>query len=284
MSGIRGKRTFVQHHGIFRRNLSAHGDVVCFRPKIEGIIAAFFIIQNQPDHSAVFQLSFRNVQRNVAYRLTCLADNPIIAVHTAVFHRAQEGAHGGDAGIAAGHGKGDLGAVRRQSPLGRDGKQRGRLGCGHRYRLGLCQLAVVGQECRQFFSGGQRIRECQGLLTCGGSTPVDQESATAQQAVRVRRTCIIFFQHDVGAVRNFAAQLYGHAGVASLGRSLNGHCGDIFLRCAGNQHRVIRALEHGFIVVALGQEDALVLLPVDHSADTPPRLQRLRQRHLIVLL
>ena len=208
----------------------------------------------------------------------------MVTVHAAVFHRAQEGVHCSDAGIAADHGKGDLGAVRRQSPLGRDGKQRGCLGCGHRYRLGLCQLAVVGQECCQFFSGGQRIRECQGLLTCGGSTPVDQESATAQQAVRVRRTCIIFFQHDVGAVRNFAAQLHAHAGVASLGRSLNGHCGDILLRRAGNQHRVIRSLEHGFIVVALGQEDALVLLPVDHGADTPPRLQGLRQRHLIVLL
>ena len=208
----------------------------------------------------------------------------MVTVHAAVFHRAQEGAHGGDAGIAADHGKGDLGAVRRQSPLGRDGKQRGHLGCGHRYRLGLCQLAVVGQECRQFFSGGQRIRECQGLLACGGSAPVGQECATAQHTVRVRRTCIIFFQHDVGAVRNFAAQLYGHAGVPRLRRSLNGHCGDIFLRCAGNQHRVIRALEHGFIVVALGQEDALVLLPVDHGTDTPPRLQRLRQRHLIVLL
>ena len=208
----------------------------------------------------------------------------MVTVHAAVFHRAQEGAHGGDAGIAADHGKGDLGAVRCQSPLGYDGKQRGRLGCGHRYRLGLCQLAVVGQECRQFFSGGQRIRECQGLLTCGGSTPVDQESATAQQAVRVRRTCIILSQQNTGTLRNLAAQLRGHAGIPRLGRSLNGHCGDIFLRCAGNQHRVIRTLEHGFVVVALGQEDALVLLPVDHGADTPPRLQGLRQRHLIVLL
>ena len=208
----------------------------------------------------------------------------MVTVHAAVFHRAQEGAHGGDAGIAADHGKGDLGAVRRQSPLGRDGKQRGRLGCGHRYRLGLCQLAVVGQERRQFFSGGQRIRECQGLLARGRCTPVGQESAIAQQAVRIRRTCIIFFQHDVGALWNLAAQLYGHAGVPRLGRSLNGHCWDIFLRCAGNQHRVIRALEHGFVVIALGQEDALVLLPVDHGADTPPRLQGLRQRHLIVLL
>ena len=284
LSGIRGKRTFVQHHGIFCGNLGAHGDVVGFRSKIVGEVIVLFIVQDQPDHIAVFQAVCRNIQRNVAGLLSQLADNPFVAVHTAVFHRAQESVHCSDAGIAAGNGKGDLGTVRRQSPLGRDGEQRGCLGCGHRYRLGLCQLAAVGQERRQFFSGGQRIRECQSLLARGRCTPVGQESATAQQAVRVLRTCIISFQHNVGALRNLTAQLHRHAGIPRLGHSLNGHCGDILLRRAGNQHRVVRTLEHGFVVVALGQEDVLVLLPVGHGADTPPRLQRLRQRHLIVHL
>ena len=284
LGSIRGKRTFVQHHGIFRGNLSAHGDVVGFRSKIVGEVIVLFIVQDQPDHIAVFQAVCRNIQRNVAGLLSQLASNPFVAVHTAFFHRAQESVHCSDAGIAADHGKGDLDAVRRQSPLGRDGKQRGRLGCGHRYRLGLRQLAVVGQECRQFFSGGQRIRECQGLLTRSGNIYAAQIGAVIQQAVCIRRTRIILFQQNTGTLRNLAAQLHAHAGVASLGRSLNGHCGDIFLRCAGNQHRIVRTMEHGFIVVALGQEDALVLLPVDHGADTPPRLQGLRQRHLIVLL
>ena len=70
LSGIRGKGAFVQHHGIFRRNLSAHGDVVGFRSKIVGVVFVLFIVQDQPDHIAVFQLSFRNVQRNVAQLLS----------------------------------------------------------------------------------------------------------------------------------------------------------------------------------------------------------------------
>ena len=70
LSGIRGKRTFVQHHGIFRGNLSAHGDVVGFRSKIVGEVIVLFIVQDQPDHIAIFQLSFRNIQCNVAQLLS----------------------------------------------------------------------------------------------------------------------------------------------------------------------------------------------------------------------
>ena len=70
LGSIRGKGAFVQHHGIFHRNLGTHGDVVGFRSKIVGEVIVLFIVQDQPDHIAVFQLSFRNIQCNVAQLLS----------------------------------------------------------------------------------------------------------------------------------------------------------------------------------------------------------------------
>ena len=85
-------------------------------------------------------------------------------------------------------------------------------------------------------------------------------------------------QHRTG--RNLAAQRHGHAGIPRLGRSLNGRRGDVLLRGAGNQNRVVRLSQ--LIVVAPGNKQIRASVPVGHSTDAPARLQGLRQRDFLV--
>ena len=113
MGGVRGKGAFVQHHGIFCWNLRTHSDVVSFRAKIVGEVIVLFIVQDQPDYIAIFQATRRNIQCYIPKFLIKLSCQPMVTIYTSVFHRAQEGTHIGNAGITAGNGKGDLGAVRR---------------------------------------------------------------------------------------------------------------------------------------------------------------------------
>ena len=61
---------------------------------------------------------------------------------------------------------------------------------------------------------------------------------------------------------------------------MNDRRGDVLLRGAGNQNRVVRLPQ--LIVVASGNKQFRTSVPVSHSTDAPARLQGLRQRDFLV--
>jgi len=156
----------------------------------------------------------------------------------------------------------------------------GRLGRTNDHRIRLGNHSAAAQHQRHQLPARHHGSFCrrQNIGLCLGAGMGCHPCAVGRFKFRCVSIIAAEDQHRAG--RNLAAQLHGHAGIPRLGRSLNGCRGDGLLRGAGNRNRVVRLPQ--LIVVAPGNEQIRAAVPVGHGADTPARLQGLRQRDFLV--